>query len=258
MTAMDEPPIVRMENVHKAFGGVEVLRGLDLTVRRGETVAIIGTSGSGKSTVLRLLMALEKPESGRIVVDGRDLWTTESGEPADEAHLRRARTKLGMVFQHFNLFPHLDVLRNVSLGPELVKKMSRADAEAQACRWLERVGLEDKVAAHPAELSGGQKQRVGIARALAMEPEILLLDEITSGLDPELVDGVLGVVHELAEQHAITMVVVTHRMAFAREAADRVIFLDAGRVLEEGPPEALFEHPREDRTREFLQVVRRA
>ncbi|HJL18319.1 MAG TPA: amino acid ABC transporter ATP-binding protein [Sandaracinaceae bacterium LLY-WYZ-13_1] len=256
MASDDDEPIVRMEGVEKAFGDVPVLRGLDLSVRRGETVAVIGTSGSGKSTVLRLLMALDAPDAGRILLGGMDLWTRPDGKPADEAHLRKAREKLGMVFQHFNLFPHLSALRNVSLGPELVKGLKRREAESVAGRWLERVGLADKAEAHPAELSGGQKQRVGIARALVMEPEILLLDEITSGLDPELVDGVLELVHELAEQQSITMLVVTHRMAFAREAADRVVFLDAGRVLEQGPPDQIFEAPTEERTREFLHLTR--
>lgn len=248
-------PVVRMQGVRKSFGGVEVLRGLDLSVSRGETVSIIGPSGSGKSTVLRLLMALEPPDGGRIVLDGVDLWTRADGAPADEAHLRRVRAKIGMVFQHFNLFPHLNVLRNVSLGPELVSGMTRRDAEARAREWLQRVGLGQKLDAYPAELSGGQKQRVGIARAFVMEPELLLLDEITSGLDPELVGGVLAVVDELAEQQNITMLVVTHRMAFARKASDRVLFLDGGVVLEEGPPERIFEDPEQDRTREFLRLV---
>jgi len=255
----DGNPIVRVRGLYKSFGGVEVLRGIDADFRRGEKVAIIGSSGSGKSTLLRLLMTLERPDAGAIEVDGERLWTMRrKGRevPANEQHVRRVRGKLGMVFQHFNLFPHMTVLENVTAAPRIVLGLSAAEATARAHRWLGLVGLDDKVDTHPARLSGGQKQRVAIARALAMEPKVMLFDEITSGLDPLLVGEVLNVLRDLAHGGDVTMLLVTHRMDFAREIADRVVFLDAGRILEQGEPEDLFRSPRHDRTRQFLASIR--
>jgi polar amino acid transport system ATP-binding protein len=248
--------IVRIRDLYKSYGELRVLAGIDADIRPGEKVAIIGPSGSGKSTLLRLLMTLEEPDSGSIEVDGQPMWTTErDGEqvPADEAHLREVRSKLGMVFQHFNLFPHMTARENVSLAPRIVKRQAREAADQRAGGLLGMVGLADKADAKPAQLSGGQKQRVAIARALAMEPRVLLFDEVTSALDPELVGEVLGVLRELAHQEAYTMLIVTHEMQFAREIADRVLFFDEGKIAEQGPPDDIFTSPQQQRTRDFLR-----
>lgn len=251
-------PIIRIRGLTKSYGPLQVLRGLDLDVAAGEKVAIIGPSGSGKSTLLRLLMTLEEPDGGVVEVDGVSTWTMEKNgktQKADEAHLRAVRSKLGMVFQHFNLFPHMSVVQNLMLAPRLVQGKSKAELEQRARELLGMVGLDDKAEAHPARLSGGQKQRVAIVRALAMEPKIMLFDEVTSALDPELVGEVLGVLRKLARESDMTMLIVTHEMHFARDIADRVLFFDQGVILEEGPPEKIFNDPDEPRTREFLTSV---
>lgn len=252
-------PIVKFDKVVKRFGDLTVLNKLDFEVRKGEKVSIIGPSGSGKSTVLRILMTLEGIDEGLVTVDGGPLWhePNASGElvPASEAHLRKMRSKLGMVFQHFNLFPHMTVLRNITEAPVQVLGLSKADARLRGEELLELVGLSDQANKYPSQLSGGQKQRVGIARALAMRPSILLFDEPTSALDPELVGEVLNVIGKLADEHDLTMLLVTHEMRFAREISDRVCFFDRGRIREEGAPEDIFTDPNEDRTREFLQAV---
>jgi polar amino acid transport system ATP-binding protein len=244
--------------VRKAFGVHVVLDDLDLAIARGEKLAIIGPSGSGKSTVLRILMTLEKIDGGRVEIDGQSLWTVArhgTERPADERHLRAMRGKLGMVFQHFNLFPHFNVLRNVSEAPRRVLGLTREEAEERAMDLLARVGLREKAEARPSQLSGGQQQRVAIARALAMRPRIMLFDEVTSALDPELVGEVLGVMRDLARGQDLTMIIVTHQMGFAREIADRVCFFDGGRIAEEGTPAEIFGAPRQERTRAFLRAV---
>jgi len=251
-------PIVRARNLHKSYGDLQVLAGIDLDVKPGEKISIIGPSGSGKSTLLRLLMTLEEPNAGNIEVDGLSMWTVERDGrtvPADEAHLRIVRSKLGMVFQHFNLFPHMTALENVSLAPRIVKREPRGSADRRAHELLDLVGLDDKADAKPAQLSGGQKQRVAIARALAMEPRVLLFDEVTSALDPELVGEVLGVLRDLAHREDYTMLIVTHEMQFAREIADRVLFFDQGKIIEQGHPDEIFTSPKEPRTQEFLRRV---
>lgn len=253
---MSDDTIVRTRDLCKSYGKLQVLRSLNLDVARGEKVAVIGPSGSGKSTVLRLLMTLERPDSGSMEVDGLRVWTDDAhGIRATERHLREIRAKVGMVFQHFNLFPHLSVLDNITLAPRRVLKIPTDAARADARRFLALVGLEDKAAAFPAQLSGGQKQRVAIARALALEPQVMLFDEVTSALDPELVGEVLRVLVRLAHETEMTMLIVTHEMSFAREIADRVLFFHEGSILEEGPPESIFSAPSEPRTREFLRSV---
>ena len=251
-------PIIRVRGLHKAYGDLQVLRDIDLDITAGEKVAIIGPSGSGKSTLLRLLMTLEKPDSGSIEVDGESMWTMDHNGrevPASEAHLRTVRGKIGMVFQHFNLFPHMSALRNVTTPPQLVLGLAPQEADQRALRLLNMVGLEDKANEYPARLSGGQKQRVAIARALAMQPKVMLFDEVTSALDPELVGEVLLVLRRLAEETEMTKIIVTHEMNFARDIADRILFFDQGRILEEGPPEQIFTAPQQGRTREFLQTI---
>ena len=238
---------VRLENVHKSFGKNEVLRGIDLALDEHEVVCLIGASGSGKSTLLRCVNLLEPIDQGRIVVEGVELT-------APRVDVNRVRREIGIVFQAFNLFPHMTVLRNVTLGPRKALGLSRADAEARADELLERFGLADKREAYPDSLSGGQQQRVAIIRALALRPKLMLLDEITSALDPELVAEVLNVVRELAAS-GMTMLIATHEMAFARDIADRVCFLDEGVILEEGPPEQIFSAPREPRTQQFLARI---
>jgi len=238
---------LRIEGLRKAYGKAEILRGIDLTVREHEVVCLIGASGSGKSTLLRCINLLEPIDAGRIVVEGDEI--TAKGVKVD-----RIRRRIGIVFQAFNLFPHMTVLGNVTLGPRKVLKHSSATAEREATALLERFGLADKAGERPDRLSGGQQQRVAIVRALAMKPDLLLLDEITSSLDPELVAEVLEVIRELAAG-GMTMVIATHEMGFARDIADRVCFLDEGRILEEGPPAEIFSAPREERTRRFLQRV---
>ncbi|MEP6831040.1 MAG: amino acid ABC transporter ATP-binding protein [Rhizomicrobium sp.] len=238
--------IIDMKAVTKNFGGFRALDGIDLQVAEGEIVVIVGPSGSGKSTLIRCINQLEEHDSGTIKVDGHVL---QKG-----ADLNAIRTELGMVFQSFNLFPHLSVLRNVALAPVRVRGLSWPEAEARARKLLERVGLKDQIEKYPAKLSGGQQQRVGIARALAMEPKVLLFDEPTSSLDPEMVGEVLDVMQQLAKT-GVTMIVVTHEMGFARKVADRVIFMDAGRVVEQGLPETLFDAPCDERLKSFLNAV---
>ena len=238
---------LRIEGVHKSFGRLEVLRGIDLDVAEHEVVCLIGASGSGKSTLLRCINLLEPINAGRIEVEGREI--TVAGVSVD-----RVRQRIGIVFQSFNLFPHLRVLDNITLGPRKVLGRSRTEAEEAGRSLLRRFGLEEKCLDYPDRLSGGQQQRVAIVRALAMEPDLMLLDEVTSALDPELVAEVLDLVRELAAG-GMTMVIATHEMSFAREVADRVCFLDDGRILEQGPPAQLFAKPREPRTRQFLQRV---
>lgn len=250
--------IVRFDKVTKAFGDNVVLDELDLEVAAGEKLVIIGPSGSGKTTILRVLMTLERPSGGVVEVDGEYLFhVRRNGQlrKASERHIARVRKKIGMVFQHFNLFPHLTALQNVAFAPNKVLGLSRREANERAAELLNAVGLGDKLHQHPAQLSGGQKQRVAIARALAMEPKIMLFDEVTSALDPELVGEVLNVLRELAINSSMTMLIVTHEMGFAREIGDRVVMFDGGRVVEEGPPSELFSDPKEQRTRDFLKAV---
>jgi len=236
--------VLRLEGVWKSFGDHDVLRGIDLEVDPGEVVALIGASGSGKSTLLRTVNLLEPIDDGRILLSDADI-----SDPRTDVDEVRAR--IGVVFQQYNLFPHLTVQRNITLALRHVHRMKKAEADAAATALLERVGLVDKASAHPDRLSGGQQQRVAIARAVATSPELLLLDEVTSALDPELVGEVLDLVRDLAVD-GMTIVMATHEMAFARDVADRVVFLDAGRILEQGPPAEVFGAPREERTREFL------
>ena len=255
---LDAMLIIQMKDVEKRYGNLEVLRGVDLEVPAGQTVCIIGTSGSGKSTLLRLLMTLERPDAGEIHIAGESVWSMQSNGrtvAADSRHLRHMRTKVGMVFQHFNLFPHMSVLRNMTEAPIHVLGIDAAEAEARAVELLRKVGLEDKARVYPAQLSGGQRQRVAIARALAMRPEIMLFDEITSALDPELIGEVLHLLQDLSREGSITMLIVTHHMRFAQRSADRVLFLNGGVILEDGPPDQLFGSPREERTRQFLSAV---
>jgi polar amino acid transport system ATP-binding protein len=251
-------PIIKFDKVVKRFGSLTVLDHLDFEVKRGEKVTIIGPSGSGKSTVLRILMTLEDITEGAVYVDGEPLWHEQKNGalvPASEAHLRKMRASLGMVFQQFNLFPHMSVLRNITEAPVKVLGMSKTEAVARGEELLEMVGLSDQAKKYPHQLSGGQQQRVGIARALAMRPKIMLFDEPTSALDPELVGEVLNVIGRLASEHDLTMLLVTHEMRFAREVSDRVCFFDKGRIKEEGTPDELFTDPKEARTREFLKAV---
>jgi len=250
--------MVRFEKVHKSFGSLTVLRDLDFSVKSGEKVAIIGPSGSGKTTILRVLMTLVKPDGGKVFVGDEPLWHRElDGKqlPAGESQLRRVRNRIGMVFQHFNLFPNMSVLRNVTEAPIHVKGLSRDEAETRGKELLDTVGLADKAGAFPSQLSGGQKQRVAIARALAMDPDLMLFDEVTSALDPELVGEVLGILRKLAHETNMTMLIVTHEMGFARDVSDRVVFFDAGQVAEEGPPSKIFSEPENPRTQSFLQAV---
>ncbi|HEY8593954.1 MAG TPA: ectoine/hydroxyectoine ABC transporter ATP-binding protein EhuA [Devosiaceae bacterium] len=251
-------PIIKFDKVVKRFGSHIVLDELDFEVAQGEKVTIIGPSGSGKSTVLRILMTLEKINDGVVYVGGEPLWHEQrNGQlvPASEAHLRKMRKELGMVFQQFNLFPHMTVLRNLTEAPVSVLGMSKAEARERASELLEMVGLTEHAQKFPNQLSGGQQQRVGIARALAMRPRIMLFDEPTSALDPELVGEVLNVIRRLAKEHDLTMLLVTHEMHFARQISDRVCFFDQGKIKEQGPPEQLFTAPKEERTREFLKAV---
>ena len=240
--------LLKIENLKKAFGNLEVLKGLTTTISRGEVVVMIGPSGGGKSTFLRCMNLLEQPTEGSIVFDGIDIVS------ADERTKNKVRSEMGMVFQHFNLFPHLTILDNITLAPRLVRGVDRAAAEKKAMELLERVGLAAKAKAYPQQLSGGQKQRVAIVRSLAMEPKVMLFDEPTSALDPEMVGEVLDVMKDLAK-NGMTMVVVTHEMRFARDVASRVLFLEGGRIAEEGTPQEVFGNPKCDRLREFLGKV---
>ena len=240
-------PILQVEGLKKSFGKLEVLRGIDEQIREGEAVSIIGPSGGGKSTFLRCLNLLETPTAGNIYFRGVNVMDKRN-------NIDRYRQKIGMVFQNFNVFPHMTALENITLAPMLEKKLPKAEAEEKACALLERVGLLDKRDVHPVKLSGGQKQRLAIVRALAMEPEILLFDEPTSALDPEMVKEVLNVIQDLVSS-GMTTVIVTHEMGFAREVSDRVLLIDGGLVQESGTPEALFTQPQNPRTREFLSKV---
>jgi polar amino acid transport system ATP-binding protein len=258
--ASNTGPVIRLRGVSKSYGDLQVLQDMDLDILPGQKVALIGPSGSGKSTILRILMTLEGIDSGRVEIAGESVWTmSRNGRevPADRAHLRRVRSHVGMVFQHFNLFPHMTVLRNVTDAPVHVLGLPRHEAVRRARELLGLVGLEDKMETYPARLSGGQQQRVAIARALAMRPAIMLFDEVTSALDPELVGEVLNVLGKLASESDMTMLIVTHEIRFAREIADRVVFMEGGRVVEDDVPEVIFSRPGQQRTREFLRAVLR-
>ena len=238
--------MIEIKNLHKSFGHVEVLKGVDVSIAEKEVVVIIGPSGSGKSTLLRCMNYLEEPTSGDITVDNMKL--------DKHADINKIRENIGMVFQRFNLFPHMTVLENITLAPMKVRKISKKEAVETAMNLLQRVGLKEKATAYPSQLSGGQQQRVAIARALAMKPKVMLFDEPTSALDPEMVTEVLDVMKKLAQQ-GMTMVVVTHEMGFAREVGDRVLFVDEGRIIEEGTPKEIFENPKQERTKLFLSKI---
>jgi polar amino acid transport system ATP-binding protein len=256
--AATDRSFIHFDKVVKRYGELTVLDHLDIDIAAGEKVTLIGPSGSGKTTILRLLMTLESLTEGHIWVDGKPLWHKYNGTelvPADNKHLREMRKQIGMVFQHFNLFPNMTVLQNVIEAPMRSLGQSRDQAVARAKELRSHVGLTAKEDAHPNQLSGGQQQRVAIARALAMSPRVLLLDEVTSALDPELVAGVLAVLRELAETTDITMLCVTHEMGFARDVSDRVLMFDKGRIVEAGPPRQIFEAPENDRTKSFLSAV---
>jgi polar amino acid transport system ATP-binding protein len=251
-------PIIRIDRISKSFGSFKVLDGLSFDVMPGEKIALIGPSGSGKTTILRILMTLETINDGHIQVDGEQLYHVQRNGalvPADERHLQKMRRKIGMVFQLFNLFPHKCVIDNVTLAPMLTKGAKRAEAEKRAMELLDMVGMADKAKAMPAQLSGGQKQRVAIARALALSPKIMLFDEVTSALDPELVEEVLNVMRKLAAETDMTMLLVTHEMGFAHDFADRVLFFDRGKVVEEGKPDEIFRNPKQERTQTFLKKI---
>lgn len=251
-------PIIRIDKVSKSFGTNQVLKELSFDVAPGEKLALIGPSGSGKTTILRILMTLETINGGVIHVEDEPLWHMQrDGQlvPADEAHLHKMRAKIGMVFQLFNLFPHKTVLENITLAPILTKGLTKLEAKARAMELLDMVGMADKETQKPAQLSGGQKQRVAIARALALQPRIMLFDEVTSALDPELVEEVLIVMRKLAAETDMTMLLVTHEMSFAHDFADRVLFFDDGRIVEAGPPDQIFTQPKEERTQSFLRKV---
>ncbi len=257
MTREESDVVVRAVNVHKSFGDLEVLKGVNLTVHKGEVVVLLGPSGSGKTTLLRLINQMETLTGGRIWVDNELIGYQERDGKLyvrTDKDIARQRSYVGMVFQRFNLFPHKTALENITEGQLVVTKKTKADAVERARDLLAQVGLSDKEDAYPSQLSGGQQQRIAIARALAMDPDLMLFDEPTSALDPELVGEVLGVMKTLAGE-GVTMIVVTHEMTFARDVADWVVFMDGGVVVEEGPPEAVIDHPQEERTRSFLRRV---
>lgn len=239
--------MIQVKDLHKSFGKNNVLNGISTDIKKGEVVVVIGPSGSGKSTFLRSLNLLEQPTSGSIIFDGDEIT-----DPKTNIDLHRQ--KMGMVFQHFNLFPHKTIRENITLAPVTLKKMTKEEADKRADELLERVGLADKANAYPEQLSGGQKQRIAIVRSLAMDPEVMLFDEPTSALDPEMVGEVLDLMKQLARE-GMTMVVVTHEMGFAREVANRVLFMDGGQILEEAPPEEFFQHPKDPRLKEFLSKI---
>lgn len=239
--------MIYVNNLEKSFGKNNVLKGVNEHIKKGEVVVVIGPSGSGKSTFLRCLNLLEEPTGGEIIFEGKNITDKK-------VNINKLREKMGMVFQQFNLFPHKTVLENITIAPIKVKKMKKSDAEAKAIRLLEKVGLENKRDTYPAQLSGGQKQRIAIARALAMEPDVMLFDEPTSALDPEMVGEVLNVMKNLASE-GMTMVVVTHEMGFAKEVGDRIVFMDGGNILESEKPQEFFENPKNERTKEFLSKV---
>jgi polar amino acid transport system ATP-binding protein len=247
--------MLRLRGVRKRFGELEVLKGIDLDVQKGEVVCILGPSGSGKSTLLRCVNLLEPPEEGEILLEAQDICKGPgSGTGEQSWNLDFVRQRVGMVFQQFNLFPHKTALENVTMAPEKVLGRSKGEAREKGTALLERVGLADKLAQYPERLSGGQQQRVAIARALAMEPHVMLFDEVTSALDPELVKEVLDTMRELASE-GMTMLVVTHEMGFAKEVGDQVVFMDGGVIVEQGPPAEVLENPREERTKQFLGLV---
>ena len=239
--------MIKVNNLHKYFGELHVLKGIDLEVKQGDVIAIIGPSGSGKSTMLHCINRLEEPSGGHIYIDNEDIM-------APDCDINAIRQKVGMVFQHFNLFPHKTVLENITLAPSLVKKVSKDEAEKTAYELLEKVGLSDKALSYPNKLSGGQKQRIAIARALAMKPEVILFDEPTSALDPEMIKEVLDVMKELAKE-GMTMLIVTHEMGFAKNVANRLIFMDNGKVVEDTEPNEFFNSPKSERAKEFLDKV---
>jgi polar amino acid transport system ATP-binding protein len=247
--------MLKLEGIHKRFGDLEVLRGVDLDVTKGEVVCVLGPSGSGKSTLLRCVNLLEPPERGEIFLEGHDICKGPgSGTGESSWELDFVRQRVGMVFQQFNLFPHKTVLENVTMAPEKVLDKPKAEIQAKATALLERVGLSDKLGQYPERLSGGQQQRVAIARALAMDPQVMLFDEVTSALDPELVKEVLDTMRELAAE-GMTMLVVTHEMEFAKEVGDQVVFMDGGVIVERGKPSDVLDNPREERTKKFLGLV---
>lgn len=251
-------PIIEFRDVGKSYGAFKVLNQLSFSVKLGEHLALIGPSGSGKTTILRILMTLETITSGNVLVNGVPLnHEQKNGKnvAASESHLRKLRAEIGMVFQHFNLFPHKTALQNVALAPVLTGRMTKPEAKEQALRLLNKVGLADKADEYPSRLSGGQKQRVAIARALALQPKIMLLDEITSALDPELVEEVLNVISDLRNETDMTMLLVTHEMGFAKDFADRVLFFEQGKIIEDGPPNDIFHSPHHERTKTFLRKV---
>lgn len=259
MEFVKDAPIVRYRKVSKSFGDRPILKEINLDIAPGEKIAVIGPSGSGKTTLARLLMTLEEPTSGTIEVDGNQLWhKTVKGQlvRADEKHLHSIRGKIGMVFQHFNLFPHMSILRNVTEAPIHVLGLDKEEVVERAVSMLKKVGLADKLDQYPAQLSGGQKQRVAIARALVMRPKVMLFDEVTSALDPELVGEVLTVIREIAEEGEMAMLLITHEMEFARDVADRIIFTDGGRIVEQGTPEQIFYRPQSPRLKTFLSRFR--
>ena len=239
--------MIKINNLHKYFGELHVLKGIDLEVKQGDVIAIIGPSGSGKSTMLHCINRLEEPSGGHIYIDNEDIM-------APDCDINAIRQKVGMVFQHFNLFPHKTVLENITLAPSLVKKVSKDEAEKTAYELLAKVGLSDKALSYPNKLSGGQKQRIAIARALAMKPEVILFDEPTSALDPEMIKEVLDVMKELAKE-GMTMLIVTHEMGFAKNVANRLIFMDNGKVVEDTEPNEFFNSPKSERAKEFLDKV---
>ena len=248
MSVEKKETLIQVQNLTKTFGGsVHALNGVSTDIKKGEVVCVIGPSGSGKSTFLRCLNRLEDPTDGRIIFAGEDLM-----DPKTDIDMHRQ--KMGMVFQHFNLFPHMSILKNMTIAPMKLQKRGKDEAEGQAMKLLERVGLADRANAYPSQLSGGQKQRIAIVRALCMNPEVMLFDEPTSALDPEMVGEVLNVMRDLAKEH-MTMVVVTHEMGFAREVSDRVIFMAEGKIVEEGPPEEIFTAPKTERLQSFLSKV---
>ena len=239
--------MIKVENLHKSFGELEVLKGVSEHIKKGEVVSVIGASGSGKSTFLRCLNMLEEPESGSIIFEGVDITQ-------EKVNIDKHRQKMGMIFQHFNVFPHMTVIENITMAPMLIKKKSKEEAEEQAMKLLEMVGLAEKRDEYPRRLSGGQKQRLAIVRALAMEPDVMLFDEPTSALDPEMVGEVLQVIKNLVKD-GMTAVIVTHEMGFAKEVSDRVLFMDGGVIAESGTPEQIFNNPQNPRTKEFLSKV---